>query len=152
MPLAPHHFARPPGAHSTVEHPQRDGYAVDMVVFLRSRRRLRCLCAWALFAWLMLAVAPFVAWPQRVSQQAPTPHTHASMAMDDAGCCNHHAGQPDRSATPTCHCASLPCSGMLPCSADGLAALPLIRASYAPPRPIAAPLSGFAPPLRPPLA
>jgi hypothetical protein len=126
-----------------------------MVVFLRSRRRLRCLSAMALFAWLMLAVAPFVAWPPMASaQQMATPDahaSHASMPMDGAGCCDGHAGMPDRSATPACQCA-LPCAGVLPSTPAGLAALPLIRAGYAPPHPIEAPLSGFAPPLRPPLA
>jgi hypothetical protein len=125
-----------------------------MVVFLRSRRRLRCLSALALFAWLMVAVAPFVAWPRITStQQTAAMDAHASHAAmhDGADCCNDHAGQPDRHAAPSCQCA-LPCAGVLPPTPAGLVALLLIRSDYAPPRRIEAPLSGFAPPLRPPLA
>lgn len=110
----------------------------------------------ALLAWLMLAVAPFVASARMVpaQQQASTmqAHTsHATMAMDAADCCDNHASHPDRQASPACHCA-LPCAGVLPSTLAGLASLPLAPAGYAPPLSIEAPLSGFAPPLRPPLA
>jgi len=125
-----------------------------MVALSHSRRRLHCLLAMALFAWLMLAVAPFGAWLHAASTQASatTAHTsQGSMPMSEAGCCGDHAGQPDRHASHSCNCA-LPCAGALPSAQAGLAALSLAAARYPPPRPIEAPLSGHAPPLRPPLA
>jgi hypothetical protein len=127
-----------------------------MVVLLRSRGRLRCLLAMALLAWLMLAIAPFGAWTAAQPAPATTMHaSHASMPMDQAGCCDgaahDHAGRTDPLAAHPCHCA-LPCAGMLPATHPGLAALPAMPARYASPRPQEAPLSGHAPPLRPPLA
>ncbi|HET6805546.1 MAG TPA: hypothetical protein VFH59_08915 [Frateuria sp.] len=123
-----------------------------MVVFLRPRRRPRCLLALAVLAWLMLALAPLGASPRMAA--TPTAHahaTHGSMHLDATGCCGDHAGQPGRHATHPCPCA-LPCAGVLPSTPAGLAAVPMLPSRYAPPRPIEAPLSGFAPPLRPPLA
>jgi len=122
-----------------------------MLVFLRSRRPLRCLLALALFAWAMLAIAPVGAWPTMGSTTPRAHASHDSMHLDKGGCCDDHAGLPDRDATPPCHCA-LPCAGVLPAMLMGLAALPMTPARYGPPRSIEAPLSGFAPPLRPPLA
>lgn len=126
-----------------------------MVVFLRSRGRLRCLLAMALLAWLMLAVAPFGAWAHTASalpESSMAAHTaDASMHMGASGCCDDQAGQPDSNTTHSCHCALL-CAGVLPAAQASLAATPMIAARYAPPRPIEAPLTGFAPPLRPPLA
>jgi hypothetical protein len=126
-----------------------------MIVFLRSRRLRRCLFALAMLAWLLLAVAPLGASPRMApAPPSPTSHAHAShgsMHMDATGCCHDHAGQPDRHVTQPCQC-TLPCAGVLPSATAGLAAMPMSRAGYAPPRPIEAPLSGFAPPLRPPLA
>lgn len=126
-----------------------------MVVLLRSRGCLRCLTAMALLAWLMLAVAPFGMWPRAVSapqKSTMTSHaSHGTMHMDEATCCADHANHPDTPTTQDCHCA-LPCAGLLPPTPASLAASPAMPARYEPPHPITAPLSGFAPPLRPPLA
>jgi len=123
-----------------------------MVVFQRSRRPLRCLSVVALLAWLMLATAPSAAWsPMASAPRTSMLNAHASMHVDGAACCDDHAHQPGRSAPISCHCA-LACAGVLPAAPAGLAAMLPIRADYAPPRSIEAPLSGFAPPLRPPLA
>ena len=121
-----------------------------MVVFLRSRRHLRRLLALALLAWSMLALAPFGAWAS-VAPASHASHAHGAMHPGKVGCCDDHAGQSDPDATLPCHCA-LPCAGVLPSTPTGLAALPMTPARYGPPRSLEAPLSGFAPPLRPPLA
>ncbi len=142
------------GAHFTVEALHHAGYAARMVVFLRSRGRLRCLLAIALLAWLMLAVAPFGAWAHAASTAPASMAGHAadaSMHMGASGCCDDQPGQPHSNTTHSCHCALL-CAGVLPSAQAGLAATPMMANRYAPPRPIEAPLTGFAPPLRPPLA
>ncbi|MCX7512198.1 hypothetical protein [Frateuria sp. STR12] len=109
----------------------------------------------ALLAWLMLAVAPIGAWPREMPSQqdaAMVAHaSHVSMHMGEASCCADHTGHPDAPTAQTCHCA-LPCAGVLPSMSTGLADVPATAARYAPPRPLEAPLSGFSPPLRPPLA
>lgn len=126
-----------------------------MVVLLRSRGRLRCLLAIALLAWLMLAVAPFGAWAHAASAlPEPSMAGHAadaSMHMGASGCYGDQAGQPDSNTTHSCHCALL-CAGVLPSAHASLAAVPMMAARYAPPHSLEAPLTGFAPPLRPPLA
>ena len=109
----------------------------------------------ALLAWLMLAVAPFGAWVHAASalpESSMAGHAaEASMHMDASGCCPDHAGQPGQATSHGCHCA-LSCTGVLPPAQARLAGSPMIAARYAPPRAIEAPLTGFAPPLRPPLA
>jgi hypothetical protein len=125
-----------------------------MLVLLRSRGRRRCLSAIALFAWLMLAAAPFGAWVHATAAMpaaAMAGHAPAAtMPMGAGSCCADH---PDPSAPATshaCHCA-LSCAAVLPSVQAALAGTLVISGGYAPPRPLEAPLAGFAPPLRPPL-
>jgi hypothetical protein len=125
-----------------------------MLVLLRSRGRRRCLSTIALFAWLILAMAPFGAWVHATAMPAAAMAGHApaaSMSMGAGSCCADHAAPSAPATSHVCHCA-LSCAVVLPSVQAGLAGTATMAAGYAPPRPLEAPLTGFAPPLRPPLA
>lgn len=142
------------GACSTVERRNRARYAARMSFAVRTRRLPR-LFALALLAWLALTLSPLATASLAAEGMAATATPamqHQDTSMHDAGCCAD-AGQPAHPAPAhahACSCAML-CTMLLPTAALSVAAAP--PASDTPAAPVLrdAPLSGFAPPLRPPL-
>lgn len=150
-----HAAVAPQGAWSLLqlERSRSAGYACGMLALPRHRAPLRRLLALALFAWLMLVLTPVGAWAHDPgAPHADTPAAHAAqMHGDGAGCCADPTTPPPTGAAHACPCA-LPCSGMLAPALSGVAWLGAISTRYAQPPQPAAPLSGHAPPLRPPLS
>lgn len=133
----------------------RSGYAACMSALARCHPRLRRLFGLALFAWLLLALSPIASAGigggiGMVTVTATAHAVHQDMPARAAGCCAD-GGQPAHPGPAhACTCAML-CTALLPATALFIATGARVSDRPAPPPSRDAPLSGFAPPLRPPL-
>lgn len=119
---------------------------------VRSHRRLHRIFGWALLAWFALALSPLAtASATGIPMTAATAHAmHHGGSMHDTGCCADAGQPPHAGSMHGCSCAML-CTVLLPTAALTVAAAAPGSGTLAPPSLLDAPLSGFAPPLRPPL-